>query len=311
MELIGDNIDLEAYMHEPDAKVKVRQASSYGDDLRDRMTRPEHENGLELPWRKANSLFRIRTNELTLWPGINGHGKSLLLNQIMLVAMAQGAKVLIASMEMKPAATLERMYKQVFCGHRYNDEMAADFMDWTDNRLWIYDHIGSVDWRTLLGVMRYCYIEKGIEQFVIDSLMRCGIADDDYTGQKNFVDALCTFRNDYPVHVHLVLHSKKLADEFSAPGKYDVKGSGTMTDLADNVATTWRNKKKEAAISKPSHMRSPSEESAINAPDALLNIDKQRHHEWEGAIALWYVHGAMQFVGEENGQATALMEWGT
>jgi twinkle protein len=310
MELIADDIDLEAYMHEPEAKVKVRRAEEFHSAMRDRMTKDEFALGLELPWKKTRDLFRIRPNELTLWPGINGHGKSALIGQVMLVAMAQGAKVLIASMEMKPEATLERMYRQAFKGRDYNEEMALDFMDWSNQKLWMYDHVGSVKWQTLLGVMRYAHIELGIDQFVIDSLMRCGINDDDYTGQKNFVDALCTFRNDYPVHVHLVVHSKKLADEYAPPGKYDVKGSGTMTDLADNVCTVWRNKKKESAIAKPSHMRSPSEETAISGPDALLVVDKQRHHEWEGSIALWYVRGAIQFVETENGSAFELLEWG-
>jgi twinkle protein len=46
--------------------------------------------------------------------------------------------------------------------------------------------------------------------------------------------------------VHLVMHSRKKEDEFAPPGKFDAKGTGTITDLADNVMTVWRNKKKEA-----------------------------------------------------------------
>lgn len=300
MELIRDDVDYEAYMAEPEAKQKVRRASAWTDELIRRFTMPDHAQGVLLPWSKTSEHFRLRRNELTLWPGINGHGKSLVLGQIMLAAMAQGEKVLVASMEMKPAATMERMCKQgVGLAHPSPTE-AREFTAWTDDRLWIFDHLGAVSWKKLMGVLRYCHVELGINQFVIDSLMRCGISDDDYNGQKAFMDALCTFRMDYPVHVHLVLHSRKLADEMALPGKFDVKGSSSLTDMADNVVTVWRNKRKEEVQQKPAYMRNDKDEQALKGADCLLVVDKQRHWEWEGKIALWYVPGCMQFVQSEQ-----------
>lgn len=308
MELIADDADFIAYLSEPEAKQKVRPASEWTDDLIHRLTMPDHCTGTLLPWRKTAELFRIRKNELTLWPGINGHGKSLVLGQIMLAAMAQGEKVLIASMEMKPVSTMERMAKQACKSATPTPVEAREFSRWTDGRMWIYDHLGSVHWEKLLGVFRYCCAELGTTQIVIDSLMRCGIADDDYNGQKRFMDALVTLKMDYPVHVHLILHSRKLADEGHLPGKFDVKGTGTLTDLADNVVTVWRNKRKEEAQQKASYLRNDKDDQAIKGPDCLLVVDKQRHHEWEGKIALWYKPGSMQYVAEENSPNMELME---
>lgn len=307
MELIKDDVDFTAYLAEPDAKQKVRPASAWVDALIERFATPDFASGIAMPWEKTHQLYRIRPNELTLWPGINGHGKSLVLGQIMVGAMGYGQRVLVASMEMKPVSTMQRMCCQALGMANPSPSEVRRFSTWTDGRLWIYDHLGSVKWAGLLGVMRYCYLELGITQFVVDSLMRCGIADDDYNGQKAFLDALCTFRMDYPVHVHLILHSRKLVDEMALPGKFDVKGSGTLTDLADNVVTVWRNKRKEEAMQKPMHMRSDKDDAAMKGPDALLVVDKQRHWEWEGKIALWYIPGAQQYVGEEMASAAPMI----
>lgn len=301
MELIRDDVDFLAYLAEPQARQKVVRASDFSDDLIERFVSPPQARGAYLPWDKTHDKLRLRSNELTLWPGFNGHGKSLVLNQIMLYAMAQGEKCLIASMEMTPVSTLERMCKQALGRANPSPKEINDFSRWTDDRLWIYDHLGSVEWRALIGMMRYAATEVGITQFIIDSLMRCGIADDDYAQQKAFVDALCTFRLDYDVHVHLVAHSRKRDDEFSPPGKYDLKGSGTITDLADNVITVFRNKRKEKSIER-------GETKLLDEPDAALICDKQRHHEWEGTIGLWYHKGAMQFVEAEDATPMRLMD---
>lgn len=301
MQVIKDEVDYLAYIAEPEAKTKVRNASSYKDELIQHLLSPEDHKGVFLPWTKTTDKLRLRRNELTLWPGFNGHGKSLVLNQIMLYAMAQGEKALIASMEMTPVRTMERMCKQALGLANPSPTEVKSFADWTDNRLWIYDHQGAVEWKNLLGVMRYCASELGINQFIIDSLMRCGISDDDYAGQKSFVDALCTFRLDYDVHVHLVAHSRKREDEFTPPGKYDLKGSGTITDLADNVITVFRNKAKEKSIQNGKAV-------SIDEPDVLLICDKQRHHEWEGSIGLWYLKGSMQFVEEDTSKPIRLMD---
>lgn len=302
MQLIDDRTDFSAYLAEPEGKVKVRPASGFVAEVVKRFSTPDDMQGVALPWPKTHQQFRLRPNELTLWPGINGHGKSLVNGQVMLHAMAQGERVLIASMEMTPARTLERMARQACGCETPSAKDIEDFLNWTDGRLWIYDHVGAVQWRKLLAVMRYAAAELGVSQFVIDSLMRCGIAETDYDQQKLFVDSLCTFKQDYPVHVHLIMHSRKREDEFALPGKFDAKGSGTIVDLADNCLTVWRNKKKEADFSSSQRVSA----DLLEKPDALLVVDKQRHASWEGKIGLWFLHGSNQFV--QNGVISAPMD---
>lgn len=303
--LTDDQIDFNAYLVEPEAKDIVRPASHWRQQLVDSFLLDEQSRGACLPWQKARGLFRLRTSELTLWPGINGHGKSILLSQVIACLMAQGEKSLIASMEMRPNQTLHRMARQCTKQRTPQIREVNAFNDWTDGRLWIYDHLGSVQWKKLIAVFRWAADTLGIRHFVVDSLMRCGIREDDYAGQKDFVDALCTFKSDYDAAVHLVMHARKGQDEYAPPGKFDAKGTGTMTDLADNVMTVWRNKKKEAM----NETGGLSEEQA-KAPDALLICDKQRNFDWEGRIGLWYHRDSMQFVENGYSEPIDLMEFG-
>jgi twinkle protein len=297
--LTDDQIDFEAYMLEPEARQLVKPASHWRDKLVDSFNMPETQRGTFLPWRKTHGLFRLRRSELTVWSGINGHGKSILLSQVMASAMEQGETSLIASMEMRPELTLNRMARQWTTKREPVIREIDAFNAWTEDRLWIYDKMGAVQWKKLLAVCRWAADKLAITHFVIDSLMRCGIADDDYGGQKAFVDALCTFKSDYNVAVHLVMHARKGQDEYAPPGKFDAKGTGTMTDLADNVMTVWRNKKKEAEIETLGARGQPIGEDLRRQPDALLICDKQRNFDWEGRIALWYHRDSMQYV--QNG----------
>ena len=163
-------------------------------------------------------------------------------------------------------------------------------MAWLKERCWIIDSVGTVSHARVLEVFAYARKRYGATQFVIDSLMKCGIADDDYNGQKAFVDALCNFKMAHDCHIHLVAHSRKKQDETGAPGKMDIKGAGSIGDLADNLFSVWRNKKKETG-------ENP------DGPDAILNCDKQRHGEWEGAITLAFDRESFQFLGTEHDHA--------
>ena len=75
--------------------------------------------------------------------------------------------------------------------------------------------------------------------------MKCGIAEDDYNGQKRFIEVLCDFVNETEAHVHLVAHSRKHENEEYQGNKLDIKGTGAISDLAWNAFTVWRNKKKD------------------------------------------------------------------
>lgn len=298
--LIHDTVDFSAYMDDTDHAHKVRPAASFVDDVVAHFHDPRGPIGQKLPWPKTHGLIRFRPGEVTLWSGFNGSGKSLVLGQVCLGLVAQKQVVCIASMEMKPATTLARICRQAYGDAVPDVEFIREFHSITNRRLWLYDQQGSVKVDKMLAVVRYCADQIKVGHVVIDSLMKCGLPEDDYNAQKAFIDGLTVAARDYGVHIHLVAHSRKGRDEFAPPGKMDVKGTGAITDQVDNVITVWRNKAKERDLEDGKHDRS-------REPDALLICDKQRNGEWEGKVQLWFHPVSTQFVESGMGGAMNLL----
>jgi twinkle protein len=228
--------------------------------------------GDALPWPKTAHTVRLRPGEVSLWPGINGHGKSLLTSQVAFDLVAQDRRVVIASLEMPPVRSLKRMARQAIGNSNPTEKAQGDFMGFLRRRLWLYDQHGRANPQFMLEVIRYAAQELKASHFFLDSLMMVCKGEEDYDGQKDFVTDLCAAAHDTGCHVHLIHHTRKLRDESEIPSKFDAKGSGSITDQVDNVFTVWRNKKKEAEI---------REGGTSDRPDALLVCDKQRHGEWE------------------------------
>jgi twinkle protein len=300
MNVIDDlHIDFDAYLKGPDEGAKVRPASDWLDATIEAFRRPVGMSGAKLPWSKTENIVRLRHGEFSVWPGMNGHGKSMLVNQVVLSLLAQGEKVCICSMEMKPHETMQRMCRQAYGTSAPSIGQIKDLHRWTDGRLWLYDQQGQVTPDRVIAVARYCHEEVGINHLVVDNLLSCGIAEDDYNGQKAFALSLATHAHDTRQAIHLLAHSRKGKDELAPPGKYDVRGSASITDLADNVFTVWRNKAKERAIDE-------GRAGMDYDPDCLLIVDKHRHGEWEGRIQLWFNKGSQSYQ-ENQGQAPHAM----
>jgi len=304
-----DMIDFDLYLRETDAQVKVKPASSYKQSLKDRLRGRKNERRVYLPWEKTQENFDFRKGEVTIWAGQNGHGKSQVTSQVALSLMGQGEKVVIASFELKPVVNMQRMAR-MFCGTNpfspeYQDDQGIaaleklydEFCEWTDGRLWLYDHVGSVEGSKVVGMARYCAKEAGINHIFVDNLAKCVKAEDDYNGQKAFVDEMMVIAQDYGVHIHIVHHLKKPPKETDRPDKNDVKGSGSIVDQPDNLFLVWRNKGKEDD-------RKEGRNQKQTEPDQILFCKKQRNYEGSGegepSIALWFHRDAGQFVANEG-----------
>jgi twinkle protein len=142
--------------------------------------------------------------------------------------------------------------------------------------------------------MLYANRELGVTHFFVDSMMKVVKGDDDYNGQKDFVNEICSIAQDTGMHIHLIAHVKKKDDELSLPNKFDVKGSSSVTDLVDNVCIVWRNRVKEKKLGDPKATATDFEE-ARKLPDAVLSWTKQRHYDWEGKLSLWLAPGPQSF----------------
>lgn len=241
------------------------------------------------------SRIRFRPGELTVWTGITSHGKSAVLNQLMLEAVLCGYKVAIASMEMPGDQTLHRMLCQSEMRIPISREEIDADLGWLSGKLWIYDLMGNVEPKTLLDLMEYSFSRHGVNMFVIDSLMKCAVDSEDWNAQRVVLNDLCQFPKDTGTHVHLVAHARKGRDEIGSPGKLDVKGSSDIVNQPDNVLTVHRNRAKEQAIE-------DRDESKRGEHDATIFCNKQRETGEEFKVRLRFMKGFFRFAihGEEG-----------
>lgn len=260
--------------------------------------------GFNLPWPKTNGKIRFYPSEMTVWGGYNGSGKSLMLGQIMRAAIAQGYKACIASLEMAPRRTIKRMVQQIH-GERPNQHKINDEMDYLNDNLWVFDLVGTGKSVRMLEVFEYAVCRYGIKQFVVDSLAKLGISEDDYAGQKAAVEKLGDFARKHDAHVHLVAHARKGADEFSPPRKLDIKGTGAITDMVDNVYLIHKNKAKYRdleILEDGGSVRGKTLDAVRVEPDALLICDKSREDgsDAEGIYGLYFDKHFQMYTETQN-----------
>lgn len=234
--------------------------------------------------------FDFRQGELTVWTGYNGHGKSLLLNQVLIGIMDQGEKVCVFSGEMTPERQGQRIVKQLAGLARPSPSYIDAIGAWLRDRMWLFNLTGTASIDRLIEVFTYGFKRYGIRHFVIDSLMMTDVPEDGggaMTAQKEAMRKLAGFARGSGVHVHLVAHPRKGADEKKAPGKLDVAGSSKLTDAADNVFTVWSAQKEEG--------------QQDDEPDAILELWKNRNGEDQHRrLALYFNRQAMQFGLRKN-----------
>lgn len=285
---------------------ELREAVSFTDEVIEQFFPTSTKaSGTPVPWYQLRENLRLRPGELTIVTGINGHGKTMLLDHVSVHGMANESRWCIASMEMPAPVHLKRIVKQI-SGPRqpFEESGVRAAMDWMAGKCWIFNVRGTAKAARIIEVFTYAWRRYGIHHFVVDSLAKCGFAEDDYNGQKGFVERLQDFAQDSHTHVFLVTHSRKREDEYAPPGKMDVKGSGGITDMADNVLSIWRNKKKEDLIQMGGADRIDPKDNY----DALLIVSKQRNHGWEGKLTLTYNQGCDQYI-DKVGRLVNYMEY--
>ncbi len=295
----SDSIDVEKYLHANDVTLRVKRATEWLESIKEAYLSNEKHNKIVMPWPKSHDSFAFRPGEVTVYAGGNGGGKSLITGQIALHLVKQKQIVCIASFEMKPEKTLERMLRQ-FAGEFIDDPLTHDREAYITNlvgrmdkflysNLYLYDQQGSTSPDKVIAMARYCAVELGVQHIIVDSLMKCVKGEDDFNGQKNFVDELTALARDHNVHIHLVHHIRKLVSEEQQPNKHDLKGSGSISDQVDNVFLVWRNKKKE-------NMKNRGESVDESMPDTYLMCEKQRNGESQEWYQLFYHSGSQQFL---------------
>jgi len=288
-------IDLSAFT-EPENVHQVRSADRFKKKTLDILTHKNKAVGCPLPWSKTRDVIELRPGELSIWSGYKGHGKSALLSQAMLGCMKRNQRVLILSPEFRPEEVLARKVRQESGSSAPSAAFVDRWFNYAKTRLWLFDHQGALRPDNVVALCRYAVAEYGVQQIVIDSLMKCGIGvgSDDFSKQKLFVDQLQSVAHQSGPHIHLVAHARKGHSDETPPGIHDVKGTSEIGDMAENVFIVWRNKVKHNA-------QSTGDTSRNHEADALLKCEAQRNGSgWNGSIQFWFDPQSMQFLEQPD-----------
>ena len=261
MELGPDS--LAPYLSAEQSK-SIKPVNSFTQEVLDYYLVGDHVTGIKIPFGDPKK-FRLRNGECTILAGINSAGKSLYAGQIMLGAIEQGYKCLSVSLEMSPRSQIARLWRQASLSMQPTIDFGLGFNAWARDKLYFFDKQGTVDLKTLMAVIRYAVDQHGIEFILVDSLMTIGgIANDDYTGQKQVVCEIADSCRDIDCHIMLVAHARKSMSIRDKIDRFSIRGAGELADRVDNVILMGRYYDDEE-----------------DAPDAWVAISKARH--WDMA----------------------------
>lgn len=258
-----------------------------------------HQNGLintgdKMPWEKTHDKVRFLEGQLSVWTGLSSNGKSLVMGQVA-AWLAKDTSVLIASMEMMAWETTIRILNQT-SGGDINDQFRNEFIEKTNDRLWIYEKTDDVESEDILAMIDWAAEVQGIKHIMVDSIMCCGIDDNDLNAQKQFMNQLTTRAKRHKIHIHLVAHSRKEpigVKNFIPNSLGDIAGSSKIGNLAHNVFCVHRNKIKD---------------ENSRDPDGWIMVVKNRTISWTGNLAFWYNSDSEQWL-EDYPMYNQPMKW--
>lgn len=283
--------DLDKWVEAPPLAGSVRPLADFADEIIAKFAADQTVTGRQLPWAKTQRLFRLRSHELTVWGGENGTWKSTLLSQVLLDLSMQGSSVLLVPLEETAADVGKRMVQQACCREHPNPKAVRDLLNGTRDRLLILNVQGRIRAREAIALLRWAAIERQIQHIALDNLTKIvSVSNEAMAEQQQFISDAHGVALDTGAHVHVVAHVRKPAGD-DRPGRYDLRGSSTISDQADNVLMLWRNRPKELAIEEGKDTPATREE-----PDLVLRVTKQRHGSFEGNIQLWKHSVSRQFV---------------
>lgn len=267
----------------------IKNTSSFADAVVDYYYK-EADKGKSLGLPKLNEGFVARPAELTLVTGISSHGKTQMLMQ-WVHHLSKDSKCLVMSMEMRPEISIARLTKIALgrnsTGSPPTEKFIRDYCEEKKEQIYIYDQQQETNSDDIYASLIYAKEVLGCEFAVVDSLMTVadvGESENGYNEQKKFINKLSVLCKALNMHIFLVAHLRKVSDELQAPDAQAIYGSSNIRNLTDNILMVYRNKQKEAWQME----NQKSEEELRGIPDALVYIQKQRNHPYEGKFGFYF-----------------------
>jgi len=281
--------DLEDFMEPVDVSGHVFSPNNFRTETLEWIENRNNKSGCRIPCLTETDL-RIIPGTLSVWAGINGHGKSALIQQFCLW-WADGKytdkeeKVLFWSPEMAVHVQIERMVKQALGVGEPTAKAASYVMDYLEGKVYIYGKEEHVRANELIALARWASANN-FTHLVLDSLMMVDLQTDQANlnlGQKNFIRMLKEAARVTGLHIHLVAHMRKGENEYKRPDKMDIKGCGEISDLADYAFTIFKDLKKQKILNE-----NPDNEEYQRKPDGYLECLKNRYDPEHPTLPLWF-----------------------
>lgn len=286
-----DPLDVEAF----EAAAAVVHNLLRGDELQSRVV--EYMRPKPFPFtldfmrgKNPNEGFYFRDDEVTIWSGMSGHGKSTMLFMVMGELIVREMPFFVASLEYRPEKLCELITFLVKRRQPTSDEVVT-FCKVCGPMFSVADEVGEIEPKALFQMMRAAHARFGARHFFIDSLMRVSGLEENYPAQGQFVNELQAIAKSTNGHVHLVAHPRKILEEERAR-KMDVKGSSLLVNNADNVVMMKRNSVKKKLFENGELTAEKDEELY----DAEFAVEKQRATGWEGVMKLRFDKEAKLFM---------------
>jgi twinkle protein len=171
--------------------------------------------------------------------------------------------------------------------------MIDRFSAWSDDRIWMFDHVGNLSVEHAMALCRYFADVHGGTDVFLDSMMMICSSEEKLDEQKRFSTGLVRIAQETGLHVHVITHCRKpdRGGEEKLPTRYEIRGSAVISDQAHNVVVVWMNKAKYQRLEE-----NPNDLDANAEPCAVVKVDKQRNGSWEGKIKLWHDARSLRFV---------------
>jgi len=200
-----------------------------------------------------------RKGEITLWTAGSGIGKSTLTRQLAYSYRKRNLRIGMVYLEeniRKTAAGFIALDNNIpLFRLRSNPKIIPEsaYRDSYDkliagDGLFFYDHFGSLDAKNLLGKLRYMAVSLKLDFIFLDhiSIVVSGTETDN---ERKDIDILMTalrsLAEETGVGIHAVVHLKRVQNKsFNDGGQVtlaDLRGSGSLEQLSDNVIALERN----------------------------------------------------------------------
>jgi len=163
---------------------------------------------------------------------------------------------------------------------REGTKEAVRAINWLNEKFVMWDFLGIGDWKELLRAFRYGKERMGVELWVLDSMMRTGIADDDYATQGFMTAAMSTLCKETGQHGFIIVHENK----GEGKGKDKIRGSALIRANVDNITGVQINKDKGQKVAK---LRYQIATEKLNGQPPNENYIRDKEEELDKAIKEW------------------------